>query len=117
MIFPVIELVDRLAIAQVKHEITGANDAELNWYLDQFNQLDFAHIQTELAQLKAVHQQIWALESDIRQGKEHNLGLEEIGRRALEIRDWNNQRVKLKNLMAAKLHCTVREIKKDHASE
>lgn len=117
VIFPVIELVDRLTIAQVKHEITGANQAELDWYFQQFTQHDFAAIQSELDELRAVHRQIWKLESDIRQGKEQSLGLEEIGRRALAIRDWNNRRVQLKNSMADKLHCAVKEIKKDHASE
>ena len=48
---------------------------------------------------------------------EDQLELAEIGRRAIEIRDWNNKRVKLKNTIAEKLGCVVREIKKDHASE
>lgn len=37
------------------------------------------------------------LEADIRKGKEAELGLEEVGRRALEIRDINRERVALKN--------------------
>lgn len=50
-------------------------------------------------------------------GTEANLPLEEIGRRAIKIRDWNNRRIALKNSMAEKLDCTVREIKKDHLSQ
>jgi len=42
--------------------------------------------------------------------------LEEIGRRAIAIRDWNNKRLVLKNSAAELLKCDVREIKKDHLS-
>jgi hypothetical protein len=35
----------------------------------------------------------------------------EIGRRALEIRDYNNKRVMFKNLIAEKLNDPIREIK------
>jgi hypothetical protein len=37
--------------------------------------------------------------------------LAEVGRRALEIRDYNQFRVKLKNAVAEKLNDPVREIK------
>jgi hypothetical protein len=37
--------------------------------------------------------------------------LAEVGRRALEIRDYNQYRVDLKNTVAAKLNDSVREIK------
>jgi hypothetical protein len=37
--------------------------------------------------------------------------LSEIGRRAMEIRDYNQFRVNLKNAVAEKLNDTVREIK------
>jgi hypothetical protein len=37
--------------------------------------------------------------------------LAEIGRRALEIRDYNNFRVQLKNTVAEKLNDPVREVK------
>ena len=40
MKFPIIEIVDRYAIAVVKHEKTnGANQEELNFYLDQINEV------------------------------------------------------------------------------
>ena len=40
MKFPVIEIVDRYAIAVVKHEKTnGDNQEELNFYLDQINEV------------------------------------------------------------------------------
>jgi hypothetical protein len=57
------------------------------------------------------------LEKELKSGRENELPLEEIGRRAIKIRDWNNKRVSIKNAMAEKLSCPVREIKKDHLSE
>ena len=47
--------------------------------------------------LAIVNLKISLLEADIRQGKEAELGLEEVGRRALLIRDLNKERVALKN--------------------
>lgn len=57
-----------------------------------------------------VNSKIWNSESDIRQGKE--LDLEDVGRRALSIRDFNRQRVALKNSISQ-----YKEIKLDHVSE
>jgi hypothetical protein len=55
---------------------------------------------------------IWQLEFDIRQGKEQELGLEEIGRRALAIRDFNKQRIAYKNSISLN-----KEVKINHTSE
>ena len=116
--FPVIELVDRYTIARVKYEKTsGANQAELDFYQQQIDQLDVELIQAELTELENVHRRIWALEDDFKKCRIDGVDLSEIGRRALEIRDINNYRVQYKNAMADKLNDPVREIKKDHTSE
>lgn len=115
--FPVIELIDRYAIAKLKFEKTSANQAELDFYLDQLSCYDLAKIDQELDELYNIHKTIWNLESELKSGKEHLLKLSEIGRRAIEIRNWNNRRVKLKNAIADKLGCVVKEIKQDHLSE
>ena len=115
--FPVIELVDRLAIAEIKWQRTQANSAELSWYQQQITHLNINSIQVHLQQLKEIHNSIWELEKELKSGQEQSLSLEEIGRRAIEIRNHNNQRIKLKNLMAEILECPVREIKHDHVSE
>jgi hypothetical protein len=117
IIFPIIELIDRLAIAEIKFLKTQLNQPEVDWYKQQFDKYNFSSITLQYEELKNIHLKIWNLESDIRMGMEHKLGLEEVGIRALAIRDWNNKRVALKNQIAEKLHCNVREIKKDHASE
>jgi hypothetical protein len=116
-IFPVIELVDRLAIAEVKFKRTKANEEELLWYMKQALRIDISLIVDEYEQLKEIHNEIWELEGLLKTGRESELSLEEIGRRAIAIRDHNNKRVALKNTMAEKLNCPVREIKKDHLSE
>ena len=50
-----------------------------------------------IEKLMFTNMKIWALESEIRECKEGELGLEEIGRRALKIRDLNRERIALKN--------------------
>jgi hypothetical protein len=115
--FPVIELIDRLAIAEVKFQRTGANQEELSWYMNQATKLDLDNIHQLYNKLVEIHNQIWDLESELKTGREAELPLEEIGRRAIAIRDHNNQRVALKNLIAEHLGCRVREIKQDHLSQ
>lgn len=118
MKFPVIELVDRYTIAIVKHQRTcGANQAELDFYLEQIKFLDVEKIQAYIDQLVQIHNNIWDLEDDFKKYRDSNYSLEEIGRRSLIIRDYNQQRVAYKNKIAAAVDCTVREIKQDHASE
>lgn len=117
MFFPIIEFIDRLAIAQVKFERTKANMDELVFYQSQSQEIDLIKVKTEFMELKDIHNKIWELEAELKSGRESSLPLDEIGRRAIAIRDWNNKRVKLKNVIAEKLGCTVREIKQDHLSE
>ena len=115
-IFPIIELVDRLAIAEVKFKRTKANEEELLWYMNEAIRIDISLIVEEYEDLKRIHDEIWELEAELKTGREAELSLEEIGRRAIAIRDHNNKRVALKNIIAEKLNCPVREIKQDHLS-
>ena len=48
MRFPIIEFVDRLVIATIKHERTKENLEELLFYKSQSNNLDLIEIATEL---------------------------------------------------------------------
>lgn len=115
--FPIIELVDRYVIAKLKFAKTKANQAELDFYTQQLAQQDISKINDQLDELFIIHQTIWGLEAELKAGMEDALSLEEIGRRAIKIRDWNHQRIELKNSMAKELGCVVREIKKDHLSQ
>jgi hypothetical protein len=116
-VFPVIELIDRLTIAQLKYEKTQANKEELDFYTKQVESYNLTFVMMEVIQLYNIHLQIWDLESLLKSGRESELPLEEIGRRAIEIRNLNNKRIILKNTIAEKLGCPVREIKQDHLSE
>lgn len=115
--FPVIELVDRYCIAKLKFNKTSANLAELKFYTQQLEKYDLSLINQSLDELYTIHQSIWDLESALKSGQEQSLPLEEIGRRAIEIRNLNNLRISLKNQIAEQLGCTVREIKQNHLSE
>lgn len=110
--FPVMELVDRYAIAQVKYNRTGgANKEELRFYEQQMNYIDKTIIWDELQAFKILHDKIWNLEDDFKKCRIDGTDLAEIGRRALEIRDYNKFRVQLKNTVAEKLNDLVREVK------
>lgn len=118
VIFPVIELVDRFCIAKLKQHKTANNLAELNFYQEQLTNYNLTDITTDLDELYNVHATIWELEAALKAGLEDDLSLEEIGRRAIEIRNWNHRRIELKNIMADKLGQEfIHEFKKDHLSE
>ena len=63
--FPVIELVDRYTIAQVKYNRTQeANQAELDFYQTQVDLLDIQSIATELTALRILHNKIAEILND-----------------------------------------------------
>ena len=115
--FPIIELVDRYCIAKLKFYKTQSNQEELDFYIQQLESYDLISIKLELDKLYDIHSCIWDLEAELKSGVEHQLSLETIGQRAIAIRNCNNQRVALKNSLAEKLGCAVREIKQQHLSE
>ena len=122
---PVLELIDRLCIARVKHErTTGANQDELDWYEDKYRQLVLTldHDQRgtldhNISEITVIHNRIWDLEWQLKSGVEHLLTMDEIGRRAIAIRDWNNRRITYKNSIAELFGLKMREIKTDHLSD
>jgi hypothetical protein len=122
---PVLELIDRLCIARIKHERTqGANQAELDWYQERYQQLigtldtdQRSILDHNIAEITVIHNKIWDLEWQLKSGVEHLLPLDEIGRRAIAIRDWNNRRITYKNSIAALFSLEMREIKTDHLSD
>ena len=115
MKMPISEIVDRYSIALLKQERANAdNQHEINTLhseLSQYEQsLDY------VIKLKEVNGKIWDLESDIRKGKEGELGLEEVGRRAIAIRELNKIRVGYKNQMVQLYGEGFKDIKMNHAS-
>ena len=122
---PVLELIDRLCIARIKHERTkGANQDELDWYETRYQELTqtLDHAQREtldhnIREITVIHNRIWDLEWQLKSGVEHLLPMDEIGRRAIAIRDWNNRRITYKNSIAELFGMKLREIKTDHLSD
>ena len=75
--FPVIELIDRLAIADVKFKRTnGANAEELTWYMNQAIPLGMEDIEDLYTNLVSIHNQIWDLESELKT-LAHNMHLQD----------------------------------------
>lgn len=110
--FPVIELVDRYCIAKLKYNKLGNNIEELNFYTEQIKLLDINLIKDELNELYVVHERVWEVEDDFKKYRvESKYDLEEIGRRALYVRNIMEERYILKNKMAEKLGDPVREKK------
>jgi hypothetical protein len=122
---PVLELIDRLCIARVKYErTTGSNQDELDWYearykdlVKQLNSDQITQLHRDIAEITRIHNTIWDLEWQLKSGVEQQLTLEEIGRRAIAIRDNNNRRIEFKNSIAALFGLKMREIKTDHLSD
>ena len=112
MKFPVIEIVDRYAIAVVKYEKTnGANQEEFDFYLEQMKSTNINPLNTKVIELIEHHSYVWSLEDDFKKGRIDALPLEEIGRRAIHIRDIGYKRQELKNTLAELMEDPVREIK------
>lgn len=112
MKFPVIELVDRYAIAVVKHNKTGgANIEEFKFYFEQLRAANINHSHELITELVRHHDYVWSLEDDFKKGRIDSQPLEEIGRIAIAVRDQGHERQRLKNAIAELLNDPVREIK------
>lgn len=113
---PIGEIVDKFTICKLKNERLNIDlTKELNELLFEIKLYDNIDIFVDL--LYEINGKIWDLESDIRKGNEHILGLEEIGRRALLIRDLNAIRVGYKNQINSKYVEGYVEYKMNHGSE
>jgi len=89
---------DRLSILYLKRERQEdyTDDGEIE-ELERVVKRCASWDQDLFVRLEEVNGRIWDLESDLRLGKEGLLGLEEVGRRALKIRDLNKLRIELRN--------------------
>jgi hypothetical protein len=120
MKMPIGEILDRYSIAVLKKERASAdNEIELNDLsreIEVYKQKDSEFINHKINQLIEINGMIWDLESDIRKGKEGELGLEEVGRRAIKIREFNKIRVGYKNDVVEVFGEGYKDIKMNHAS-
>jgi hypothetical protein len=121
MEYPIADIIDRLSIVWLKVKRIGGGQfdeecRQLESAKAEYESINHVNFEKEFLLLYETNGNIWDLEADIRQGKEGKLGLEEVGRRALLIRGFNNFRVKVKNEIARRSG-GFEEVKKDHASE
>lgn len=118
MKYPLTDLIDRFSILRLKLQRLPVDEeikAEYEIFLNAIN--DFGNDKSSewIEKMTEINGRIWDLESDIRKGKEKELGLQEVGRRALAIRDINAERIAYKNEIAKEIGW-FKEKKIDHAS-
>ena len=107
-----IELVDRYCIAKLKFQKIGNNLEEVDFYTEQMSKFKVDDVEQEINELIEIHREIWDMEDDFKKCVvELKYPLEEIGRRAILIRDINIKRYHLKNKIAEKLNDPIREKK------
>mgnify|MGYP003111556546 CR=1 FL=1 len=106
VVTPINELCDRLTIAILKYERLPPEELEqdllkkqIRYYANGLTRTD-EKLMDLLDRLYTINGEMWDAEHAIRQGLDDNLGLEEIGRRAIQIRDKNRVRVAVKNEIA-----------------
>lgn len=125
---PLAEVIDRYTIVRLKRErLTDAQrgaepflEREFAAYgeaIEEFRGRGVDVRQGWIDELYAINSKCWDMEADIRQGKEGTLGLAEVGRRALILRDFNRERNAVKNCITRETGIGFPEIKVQHGSE
>lgn len=116
------DIIDRLSIAQLKTERIGLPENKKEFR--EFWEALFTHMLIHpdvrwwgfMDKLYHINEAIWDLESAVRQGK-LDKDEAEVGRRAINIRNYNKERVSLKNNLNELVGEGFQDIKKDHISE
>ena len=103
IVTPLPEVVDRYTIARLKLERLDDTQIDVDSMKEEIEYyksgIDFANKKlSELSnELYVVNGRIWDTESSIRMGLDKEMSLDEVGRRALRVRDLNRIRMKVKN--------------------
>ena len=119
---PLPEILDRMSILKLKIERIGEPHLKLEMagYEKALKDFEKAGVKINpawIANLYEINGKIWDLESDIRRGREKELGLEEVGRRAIMIRELNKKRISVKNQVVEETGIGFRDVKMNHGSE
>jgi len=114
------DVLDRLSIVLLKFRNGVRMDREMEPLMDSLLTLMYRNPDVDwmryLYRLYEVNEKIWALEAAVRNGM-LDKDLEEVGRRAVEIRNLNRERVGIRNEVNFLAGESVHEVKKDHGSE
>jgi len=128
MEYPLDELIDKSSIIRLKFERIEDLEDRSRWAkeITEYSIAIGEYIGRKICSIEEVNKwherlyevngRIWDLESIIRQGRDKELGLEEVGRRAIEIRKINGERVKIKSEIIDKIGQGYKDIKINHAS-
>ncbi len=125
MRYPLDELIDKSSIIQLKIERIPGDKTQLKKEKQDYNLAIKEYVQEGICKeevnkwykkLYEINKATWDLEADIRKGKEGELGLEEVGRRAIAIRENNGRRVRVKSDIVKKIGIGYEDIKINHAS-
>jgi len=113
------EFFDRFTILMRKVEFDEDNYADkVKKYISVLDDVKFqGKLLSYICALQIKNVDIWNLESDIRKGKEGELGLIDVGKRALMIRNLNKDRIALVNKINEFFGETYKETKFNHASK
>jgi len=116
---PVSDIVDRYTILKLKQKYIGSSiQRQFNIYHKEVRKLRKQGIVKEewIKKLSQINKSIWELECMIGDIVRENFDFEEIGRKALEIRELNRQRIEVKNKICEETGEGFPEIKIDHTS-
>jgi len=100
---PVCEVCDRLTIAKLKMQRLPLGELNKDLLQKQITHYEsgvdytLPNLCKLVSDLLDINGQIWDAEHDIRKGLDNELGLAEIGKRAVQIRNLNCVRVSIKN--------------------
>ncbi len=119
MKMPIAEIIDRYTIVSLKFEKIGPQFVEeYKAYKKEIDDMDKTFlVRGWISNLLRINRRIWDLEAQLRQGEDEALGLEEIGRRAIAIRNKNRERVAIKNEISSSTGTGFVDGKMDHVSE
>jgi len=114
MEMPMAEVIDKYTILLLKNERL---EEDLIGQVDLYRKEIPDSLNEYVDRLLDINSKCWDLEADIRKGKEEELGLAEVGRRALKLRDLNKTRVSIKNEIVKCTGTGFLDVKINHASE
>ena len=118
----VADIIDRASIACLKAEKIREDESIREWktFSEEIKTLEIKYPKIPIDRffqfLIKINDMIWKLESDVRQGKLDG-ALSEVGRRAIEIREHNNLRIQVKNIINTLCDTGFMDIKRDHGSQ
>ncbi len=116
------DILDRFSISFLKMERIAEDTSkqEHNWFTEGLDELikrcpnyDWHQFANYLYKINGL---IWDLEADMRKGQLDD-DLEEVGKRAIEIRKLNSLRVGFKNIVNKLIGEGIQDIKQDHISQ